>query len=73
MGWFYVYLGLSGTGPYYAFWSGFGSDIGEFAIVIALLKTVNCHEKGCWKLGLLYKGHVVCHQHRENIGASDGH
>ena len=45
-------------GPYYGFWSGFGSDIAEFGILGAaatglyqLVKKVNCHQPGCWRVG----------------------
>ena len=46
------------SGPYYGFWSGFGSDIEEFGIlgaigagVYQLIKKYNCHEPGCWRVG----------------------
>lgn len=38
------------SGPYYGFWSGFGSDIGEIALlagIYTLLRKHNCHVKGC--------------------------
>jgi hypothetical protein len=45
-------------GPYYAFWSGFGSDIAEFGVIGAigtgvyqLIRKYNCHEPGCWRVG----------------------
>jgi hypothetical protein len=45
-------------GPYYGFWSGFGSDIAEFGIIGAigtgvyqLVRKYNCHEPGCWRVG----------------------
>jgi hypothetical protein len=46
------------TGPYYGFWSGFGSDLTEFGVIGAiataayqLFKKYNCHEPGCWRVG----------------------
>jgi hypothetical protein len=46
------------SGPYYAFWSGFGSDIAEFSLVGAAVTGVyqlnrkyNCHQRGCWRIG----------------------
>ena len=66
--WLYIHLGINGSGPYYGFWSGFGSDLGEFTILIMLVKATNCHEKGCWRPGLIHKGHVVCYKHRDSIG-----
>jgi hypothetical protein len=45
-------------GPYYGFWSGFGSDLTEFGIIGAistgvyqLVKKYNCHYPGCWRVG----------------------
>ena len=38
----------------YNFWSGFGSDIGEVAIVgglVHMARAANCHVKGCWRVG----------------------
>jgi hypothetical protein len=57
--WLAVHTGtLNEPGPYYGFWSGFGSDLTEFGIigVIAtgiyqLIKRYNCHEPGCWRAG----------------------
>ena len=60
------FFGIDDTsGRWYAFWSGFGSDLGELAIVGAILRHVNCHEKGCWRLGRHYQGTVACHKHRK--------
>jgi hypothetical protein len=57
--WFQVHTGtVNEPGPYYGFWSGFGSDIEEFGIlgaigagVYQLVKKYNCHEPGCWRIG----------------------
>jgi hypothetical protein len=45
-------------GPYYGFWSGFGSDLTEFGIIgvistgiYQVVKRYNCHEPGCWRVG----------------------
>lgn len=43
----------------YAFWSGFGSVIpwtlfsmgGLFAGLIVALRRINCHKRGCWRIG----------------------
>jgi hypothetical protein len=38
----------------YSFWSGFGSDLGEFALVgtlAALIRSRNCETHGCWRMG----------------------
>ena len=57
--WLQVHTGtINEPGPYYGFWSGFGSDIEEFGILGAigagiyqLVKKYNCHEPGCWRIG----------------------
>jgi hypothetical protein len=57
--WLQVHTGtVNEPGPYYGFWSGFGSDLEEFGILGAigaalyqLVKKYNCHEPGCWRLG----------------------
>ena len=57
--WFQFHTGIiNESGPYYGFWSGFGSDIEEFGILGAiaagiyqLIKKYNCHEPGCWRVG----------------------
>jgi hypothetical protein len=58
-GWLQVHTGtVNEPGPYYGFWSGFGSDVEEFGILGAvgagiyqLVKKYNCHEPGCWRIG----------------------
>ncbi len=57
--WLQVHTGtINESGPYYGFWSGFGSDLEEFGIlggiaagVYQLVKKHNCHEPGCWRVG----------------------
>jgi hypothetical protein len=57
--WLQVHTGtINESGPYYGFWSGFGSDLTEFGIIGAiataayqLFKKYNCHEPGCWRVG----------------------
>jgi hypothetical protein len=45
-------LGLdNGSGHWYLWWSGVGSDITEFAVIGAVWHSVNCHEPGCWRVG----------------------
>lgn len=42
------------SGPYYGFWSGFGSDLGEATIVVGIITAYrhhNCHVAGCPRLG----------------------
>jgi hypothetical protein len=57
--WLQVHTGtVNEPGPYYGFWSGFGSDLEEFGIlgvigaaIYQLVKKYNCHEPGCWRVG----------------------
>ena len=46
--WLAVHTGtVNEAGPYYGFWSGFGSDLGELALIGAvygMLRKHNCHE-----------------------------
>ena len=57
--WLQVHTGtVNEPGPYYGFWSGFGSDLEEFGILGAvgtgiyqLVKKYNCHEPNCWRIG----------------------
>jgi hypothetical protein len=57
------------TGRWYAFWSGAGSDIGELAIVgalIAMVRQHNCEVHRCWRLGrhvVEGTGQKVCRKH----------
>jgi hypothetical protein len=58
--WLAVHTGtVNESGPYYGFWSGFGSDIAEFGVLGAigtaiyqLVRKYNCHEPGCWRVGV---------------------
>lgn len=52
------WLGLdSQAGPIYSFWSGFGSDVGEFALLgaaVAFYRRHTCHvdsPRFCWRPG----------------------
>jgi hypothetical protein len=67
--WLLHVLGVDNVaGRWYAFWSGFGSDLGEAAIVgvvAGILRKHNCEVRGCWRLGrhLTSAGHHVCRRH----------
>ena len=70
MTWIAHILGLDdGSGRWYLFWSGFGSDISELAIFAALFGIIrrhNCHARRCWRVGrfpIEGTGHVVCRRH----------
>jgi hypothetical protein len=57
--WLAVHTGtVNESGPFYGFWSGFGSDLTEFGVigviatgVYQLVRKFNCHEPGCWRVG----------------------
>lgn len=69
--WLTVHTGsanTSGSPQNYNFWSGFGSDIGEVAILGGLATVVrrhNCEVHGCWRLGRhqTAAGQHVCRVH----------
>jgi hypothetical protein len=70
--WLLHVLGVDNvSGPWYAFWSGFGSDITEFTIlgaVFATYKHHTCHVDRCWRIGkhkLTKDGveYVLCRKH----------
>ncbi len=62
-------LGLdNGSGPWYLFWSGFGSDLSEItglgAVAYIFWRKHNCHTPGCWRIGRHEsEGRVLCHRH----------
>jgi hypothetical protein len=68
--WLLHWTGADNTsGVIYGFWSGFGSDLGELAIVAGLVgmyRKHTCHVRGCWRLqrrAVAGTEHVVCHKH----------
>lgn len=74
MGWLLHWLAVhTGTvneaGPWYGFWSGFGSDIGEVALIGAVLggyKKHNCHQHHCWRIGRhVVDGTPFCNRHHQ--------
>lgn len=67
--WFEVHTGMKNpAGVYYAFWSGFGSDISEATIVVGIFaawRHHNCHVKGCPRIGrhVLGTAYIACPRH----------
>lgn len=53
--WLSVHTGtVNEPGPYYGFFSGFGSDLGELTLiggVLAIYKKHNCHARWCFRFG----------------------
>jgi hypothetical protein len=72
---FFGVIDESGKG--YAFWSGIGSDIGEVAIigaVVGMYRKHNCQATGCWRIGkhpVEGTGFITCRKHHPVI-SSDG-
>lgn len=57
------------SGPEYGFWSGFGSDLSEITLLVAmyaLLRKHNCHQKRCWRIGRhVVNGTPWCNRHHQ--------
>ena len=69
-GWLLHVLGVDNeAGHWYAFWSGFGSDLGEVALVGAVLggyRKHNCHQRRCWRIGRhVVDGTPWCNKHHQ--------
>ncbi|HEY1990242.1 MAG TPA: hypothetical protein VGG43_12305 [Acidimicrobiales bacterium] len=86
--WFALHTGTLHGGPdvYYNFWSGFGSDLGEATLISAVgigvytaVRKVNCHTKGCWRIGhhpLEGTPYILCRHHHPGVptkGATHQH
>jgi hypothetical protein len=86
--WVALHTGILHGGPdlYYNFWSGIGSDIGEATLITAVglgvytgVRKVNCHTKGCWRIGhhqLEGTPYILCRKHHPYVptrGASHEH
>jgi hypothetical protein len=58
------------SGHFYVFWSGLGGDLAYLGGVLALVHHVNCHAKGCLRIGkhpvdgTAYK---VCRKHHPDV------
>lgn len=78
--WFEIHTGSDNeAGPWYGFWSGFGSDIGEITLIgaiFAVWRHHKCHSQGCRHLGkhpvvgTPYKVCRKCHPHVPDAGAT---
>ena len=74
-----LHTGILNGGPdqYYNFWSGIGSDLGEATLISAVgigvytgVRRVNCHTKGCWRIGkhrLDGTPYVLCRHHHPDV------
>ena len=73
--WLAIHTGTDNEpGPYYGFWSGFGSDLGEYVIVASLVSTLALHWRThtchytwwCWRRPNHQVGdtsHFICSHH----------
>lgn len=63
-------VGSSANGWTYSFWSGFGSCLAYFGAIGMAWRHLNCHAKGCWRLGrhpIAGGKYKVCHRHHPDI------
>ena len=72
--WTAIHIGsINESGPFYGFWSGFGSDISEFAIAVGIytgVRKVNCHSWRCWRIGhhpLEGTPYHLCKKHHPDV------
>jgi hypothetical protein len=75
--WLAVHTGtIDEGGPYYGFWSGFGSDLGEVALIGAVLGAArkhNCHQRHCWRIGRhTVNGTPWCNRHHQAARNTEG-
>jgi hypothetical protein len=71
------WLGMDNlSGPVYGFWSGFGSDVSEVALigaVFGIFRRHNCHERHCWRIGRhVVDGTPWCDRHHLAARGGDG-
>lgn len=77
-GWIEFHTGtVNESGPYYGFFSGFGSDLGEIALIgglIAIYRKHNCHVKGCFRIAkhsVEGTPFITCKKHHPNMPKED--
>lgn len=68
--WLLHFLGLdSASGTAYLAWSGVLSDLGEVALIGAVLgayRKHNCHQRRCWRIGRhVVDGTPYCNRHHQ--------
>lgn len=82
--WLQVHTGtVNEPGPYYGFWSGFGSDIGEYTIIVTMSSGIimaarrrNCHHEGCPWIGRYQVAggqFKVCRRHHPDPAVRNKH
>jgi hypothetical protein len=67
MHWLAHALGLTNPGGgWYLAWSGIVGDLPELAVFALVWRRLNCHAKGCWRVGMhrVRNSHyLVCRTH----------
>lgn len=74
MFWIEYVLGLNDPGSaFYLAWSGVVGDLPELAVLGVIYHRLNCHARGCWRIGLhrVRNSHyLVCrHHHPDHEGS----
>jgi hypothetical protein len=64
---FLTFIGVyNGNSRWYLFWGGFGSCLSELAILVVVWRKINCHAKGCYRIGLHHvegTPYITCGKH----------
>lgn len=67
LNYFLTFIGVfNGNSRWYLFWGGFGSCLSELAILGLVWKKINCHAKGCYRVGLHHVDgtpYITCGKH----------
>ena len=59
-----------GSGAWYLFWSGIVGDLALFGAIGVLYRKLNCHAKGCWRVGLHHVDgtpYITCRKHHPTV------
>lgn len=68
---FLIFIGVTNpSGRAYLWWSGIGSDLGEFAIFGLVYRRLVCHQRGCFRLGhhsIDGSPLIVCRKHHPEL------
>lgn len=72
MTWLAHWMGLdNASGPVYLFWSGIAGDLAYLGAVAALLRHVNCHEKGCPRIAIHHHPLTGVKSCRKHLAAAE--
>jgi hypothetical protein len=67
LNWLLHTFGLDdGGGAWYLFWSGIVGDLALLGTLWVLLRRLNCHASGCWRIGIHHvvgTPYVTCRRH----------